>query len=166
MLISEPFYETWQARNLHIANLWSAHIKHSEADGLCSLFRCPWKFYYRNPFAGLKWLIPRSLWTSAEPVGAADVWRFPCSDIMTGAWRKVTGRHLACAVTGSQGRWRRRSAPPGVIGCRLRTDTQSMRSDKRRKMAGPLWKTRRFENGSHIYRNVHGSFHLALTLYS
>lgn len=46
-------------------------------------------------FYRLKWLIPWSLWTSAEPVRTADAWQFLHSDIMTGTWCKVTGQHLA-----------------------------------------------------------------------
>lgn len=57
--------------------LGSPRIKHSKRR-FCSLLCCPWKFYYRNTFRGLKWLIPfsRSLWTSVEPLWPTDVRQF------------------------------------------------------------------------------------------
>lgn len=52
-------------------------IKHSKRR-FCSLLCRPWKFYYRNPFRGLKWLIPfsKSLWTSVEPLWPTDMRQF------------------------------------------------------------------------------------------
>lgn len=74
LLISAPFIKL---SCLHIAELWSSYIKHLYSSKLYSQFHCPWKFYYRNPFGGLKWLIPRSLCTSAELVSLQTCGRFP-----------------------------------------------------------------------------------------
>lgn len=125
------FHLTRQGRNLHIAESRWAHIKCSSSSEFYSTA-------LENSIIeihSLHWndLTPWSLWTSAEPLGPADVWQFPPlrhNDRCTAQIDRSTPRSPPWWGHGEGGDTSRLS------GRRSQTDMQSVRCDKRWRCQG------------------------------
>lgn len=64
------------------------------------LFHSPWKFYYKNPFVGLKWLVPWGLRICAEQLRPAVMWQVTAQTQWQRHGAEMTARHLASTGRG------------------------------------------------------------------